>query len=173
MFAFLVNFLYQGVLIFLMKNKLLYPILMFYSCAQFSKVDVYTSNLDYVCPKIGSGMKVELKKEFKGGLDDFMKKYLLKTDNQHIEFKRTSGKDENYIKFNPIKKEIETGGLSEEKKTYKGLVFGRKNKDYDTQLNRLLEGIKSFDNTRWMYFNLDDVVECIEKGRVIKEEVLF
>ena len=77
MFAFLVNFLYQGVLIFLMKNKLLYPILMFYSCAQFSKVDVYTSNLDYVCPKIGSGMKVELKKEFKGDLDDFMKKYLL------------------------------------------------------------------------------------------------
>ena len=156
-----------------MKNKLLYSILMFYSCAQFSKVGVYISNLDDVCPKIGSEMKVELKKEFNGSLDDFMKTYLLKTYNQHIEFKMTSEEDESYIKFNTIKKEIETGGLSEEKKTYKGLVFGRKNKDYDTQLNKLLEGIKSFENTRWMYFNLDDVVECIEKGRVIKEEVLF
>ena len=44
-----------------MKNKLLYPILMLYSCAQFSKVDVYSPNLDDVCPKIGSEMKVELK----------------------------------------------------------------------------------------------------------------
>ena len=156
-----------------MRNKLLYPILMLYSCAQFSKVDVYTPTLDDICPKIGSKMKIELKKDFNKNIDDFITTYLLKTYNQHIEFKRTSEEGERYIKFNLIEQKIETGGTSEEKKTYKSLIFGRKNKDYDKQLNRFLGELKYFDNTRWMYFNLDDVIDCIEKGRITEDNLVL
>ena len=86
-------------------------------------------NLDYVLFHI----KKALKKDFNKSIDDFITTYLLKTYNQHIEFKRTSEEGERYIKFNLIEQKIETGGTSEEKKTYKSLIFGRKNNDYDKQ----------------------------------------
>ena len=57
---------------------------MLYSCAQFSKVDVYSPNLDDVCPKIGSKMKIELKKDF----------------NKKLEKARKQVSNLNFIKFN-------------------------------------------------------------------------
>lgn len=146
---------------------------MLYSCAQFSRVNESSLTIDDVCPKLGNGMKIELKKDFDTENNKFMETYLLHTSKNSIVYNVISETSQSYIKFNPIKQEIETGGTLEKNKKYKGLIFGRKNKDYDTQLNRLLDGMKSFDNTSWVYFNLNDVIECVEKGRVIEEDVLF
>jgi hypothetical protein len=146
---------------------------MLYSCAHFSKINGPGLTIEDVCPKIRNEMRVELKKKFDVNNDKFMETYILYTSNNSMVYNVISETHQRYVKFNPIEQEIETIGKSGEKKIYKDLIFGRKNREYDKQLNGLLEDIKSFDNTKWMYFNLNDVIECIEKGRVIEDNLVL
>lgn len=152
-----------------MKNKLLYSILVIYSCSQSPKVDIHAPKLEDICPKI-KNIRVELKKDFNVDVDEFMETYTLKTSNQDIEFKITSKKDEKYIKFNPLKKEIEIYGFPRERTIYKDLKFGEKNKDYENKLNEFIDSIKSFDNSKWVYFNINDVIDCIEKNSFTEQK---
>tara|TARA_B100000586_G_C19862459_1_gene323438 strand:+ start:173 stop:625 length:453 start_codon:yes stop_codon:yes gene_type:complete len=146
-----------------MKNKFLYSILVLYACTQSPKVDIYTPSLEDICPKI-KNVRVELKKEFDGDVEGFRKTYIINTDNQSIEFKIKSEEDEKYIKFSPLKKEIEIDGFPGERTIYKDLKFSEKNKDYENKLNEFIDSIRSFDNSKWIYFNLEDVIECVEKN---------
>ena len=142
---------------------------MFYSCVQSPKVDPHTPKLEDICPKI-KNVRVELKKGFNGYVDEFMETYVLNTYDQGIKFKMTLEKDEKYIKFNPINKEIEIKDFSGEKKIYKSLNSDEKNKDYEDKLNEFIENIKSFDDSRWIYFNLEDIIECVERNGFLEHK---
>ena len=146
-----------------MVNKLIYSALILYSCAHPPKIEAYRPNLEDICPKI-KNVRVELKKEFNENVDGFRKTYIINTDDQCIEFKIKSEEDEKYIKFNPLKKEIEIDGFPGERTIYKNLEFGEKNKEYENKLHEFMDSIKSFDNSKWIYFNLEDIIECVEKN---------
>ena len=144
-----------------MNQKILYSALTLYTCANINNVDKISSGIEDLCPKIKTGMELEIRKDFNKDKNDFMKTYSLYIEDKTIIYKESTTSEKS-LKLNIEKQELETTGTLNKNKRYKSSVLGQRNEKYYKQLNNFLEKLKSFDNPRWINFKLNDVIECIQ-----------
>ena len=151
-----------------MNPKLLYSALMLYTCANINNVNKAQTSIEDLCPEVKTGMRLELRKNFNEDKDEFMKTYLLYTEDNTIVYKEFTTANDKSWRLNLETHKISTTGTLEKSKTYKKSMLGRRNEKYYDQLNKFLERLESFDNPRWMNFKLNDVVECIQANNELK-----
>jgi len=118
--------------------------LTFTSCITYNKI---SQEINEICPGVESNSKIELKK----------------IDNEYNESSKLIIKN-NIILYNDKNSNIEF--IPELKKiSYNNQNYNKKNKEYNLKIDQLIEKISYFEDNNWINFNLEKVIECIEKSK--------
>jgi len=118
--------------------------LLIYSCIPPSPAEY---DINQVCPDLSLNSRIELKDT--NNVDG--SNFYLKIGKSFMHYK----KDNLDIKFNPVSKEIFNNGQR----------FKEVNEEYYTNLDKFIYELNNFKNKSWINFNLDDVIDCVEKSK--------
>ena len=114
------------------------------SCIPYSNLN---QEITEICPGLNSNSKIEIKKFDK----EYGEKAELTIGNDLISY----SDEYSEIKFNPRLKKI----------SYNNQVYKEKNKEYNVKISDLIKKLNYFEDSDWINFNLEKVIECIENSK--------